>query len=52
VGIIRNMPRQPVYDLHPDGERLVVAAVASSDAPQNTVVFGLNFFDELRRAVR
>jgi serine/threonine-protein kinase len=52
VGLIRNRPRQPLYGLHPDGERLVVAAVATSDAPQNTIVFVLNFFDELRRAVR
>ena len=52
LGVIRNRPRQPVYALHPDGERLVVGAVATSDAPQNTVVLVLNFFDELRRAVR
>ena len=52
VGLIRNRPRQPVYALHPDGERLVVAAVATSDGPQNTIVFILNFFDELRRVVR
>ena len=52
VGIVRNMPRQPIFSLHPDGDRLVVPIVETQNAPQNTVVFVFNFFDELRRAVR
>jgi hypothetical protein len=43
-------PRQRAWDLHPDGNRLVMAP---PDAPvtekQNTLVFVFNFFDELQR---
>ena len=39
------------FDLHPDGERLVGAWTAESEAvaPRNSVVLVFNFFDELRR---
>ena len=39
------------FDLHPDGERFALAAVAQTQdsAKQDEVVFILNFFDELRR---
>ena len=46
------MPRQPTYSLHPDGQRVAIAAVPESTAPQNTAVFVFNFFDELRRRAR
>ena len=44
-------PRQRHLDLHPDGERLAVAAVPETRAAvrQDKVVFIFNFFDELRR---
>ena len=40
-----------MFDLHPDGERFVLAAApqAPGGAKQDKVVFILNFFDELRR---
>jgi hypothetical protein len=44
--------RENVFDLHPDGERLAVAAAvpdAQTTTVQNKVVFTFNFFDELRR---
>ena len=38
------------YDLHPDGTRAVVAGPDTAGAaPYDTVVFVLNFFDELQR---
>ena len=49
VGISRNMARAPNFSLHPDGDRLAVAAVPSTATAQNKVVFVFNFFDELRR---
>jgi serine/threonine-protein kinase len=43
-------PRQRVYDLHPDGDRMALAATADSpQGKQDKVVFIFNFFDELRR---
>ena len=50
VARIRNMPRASAFSLHPDGNRVVAAAVSA--APQNTVVFVSDFLDELRRTVR
>jgi Tol biopolymer transport system component len=50
VAGIRSMPRTPGFSLHPDGNRVVAAAVSA--VPQNTVVFVSNFLDELRRTVR
>ena len=43
--------RQRSIDLHPDGERVAVAAVPAAQAAvkQDKVVFIFNFFDELRR---
>jgi serine/threonine-protein kinase len=41
-------PRQRVFDLHPDGER-IGASVTSTPSAQDKVVFVFNFFDELRR---
>ena len=38
-----------MYSLHPDGQRVAIAAVPESTGPQNTAVFVFNFFDELRR---
>ena len=42
---------QRAFDLHPDGERLAVAAVPETEttARQDKLVFIFNFFDELRR---
>ena len=47
---ILSRPRGPVFDLHPDGERVAVA-VPSSQAEEklDKVTFIFNFFDELRR---
>ena len=44
-------PRQRGFDLHPDGERVAVAAVPETQtaAKQDRLVFIFNFFDELRR---
>jgi serine/threonine-protein kinase len=43
--------RQRAFDLHPDGERLALAAVPETQttARQDKLVFIFNFFDELRR---
>jgi hypothetical protein len=41
-----------LFDLHPDGERLVVAtttAIPHTDAPTERIIFVSHFFDELRR---
>jgi hypothetical protein len=39
-----------VYDLHPDGKRVVIAKPPDTGTvPRNKVVFVFNFFDELRR---
>ena len=40
-----------MFDLHPDGERFVLAAAPRTPdgAKQDKVVFISNFFDELRR---
>ena len=45
------LPRQRSFDLHPDGERFVVAAAPEGDSAlkQDKLVFIFNFFDELRR---
>jgi dipeptidyl aminopeptidase/acylaminoacyl peptidase len=44
------LTRNRSFDLHPDGERLAVAAVPEQTATkQDKVVFVFNFFDELRR---
>jgi len=50
-GRLVQRPRQRAFDLHPDGERLALAAAsdAQSTAKQDKVVFIFNFFDELRR---
>ena len=48
--VVLNRPRGRTFDLHPDGERLAVAALP--DVPQDKqdrVVLVFNFFDELRR---
>jgi Tol biopolymer transport system component len=49
----RFVPREtpPMFDLHPDGERVALAAVPETQAEprQDKVVFIFNFFDELRR---
>jgi serine/threonine-protein kinase len=44
-------PRVRSFNVHPDGERIAVAAAPTleSAAKQNQVVFILNFFDELKR---
>jgi Tol biopolymer transport system component len=44
-------PRQRAFDLHPDGERIALAAVPEPPVAlrQEKVVFIFNFFDELRR---
>jgi hypothetical protein len=44
-------PRLRSFDLHPDGNRLAVAAVQETQTAekQDEVVFIFNFFDELRR---
>jgi len=44
-------PRQRGFDLHPDGERVALAAVPDTQtaAKQDKLVFIFNFFDELRR---
>ena len=44
-------PRQRSLDLHPDGDRLALAAApdAQTVVKQDRVVFIFNFFDELRR---
>ena len=42
--------RQRWYDLHPDGDRMALAATADSpQGKQDKVVFVFTFFDELRR---
>ncbi len=49
----RFMPRPGIgsLDLHPDGERFVLAAAPENESAlrQDTLVFIFNFFDELRR---
>ena len=47
VGVIRTMPRQRLYSLHPDGHRVAIAAVPESTGPQNTGCLRLEL---LRRA--
>jgi serine/threonine-protein kinase len=42
-------PRVASYDLHPDGNRVAIAAIREISAKQEKVVFVFNFFDELRR---
>ena len=44
-------PRLRSFDLHPDGERVVLAAAPDNESvvKQDTLVFIFNFFDELRR---
>ena len=45
-------PRLRPFALHPDGQRIAIAAVEQdprASIKQNKVVFILNFFDELRR---
>ena len=44
-------PRNRSFDLHPDGERVVLAAAPDNEsaAKQDKLVFIFNFFDELRR---
>ena len=43
-------PRQRAYDLHPDGDRVALAATSNLlQGKQDKVVFFFNFFDELRR---
>ena len=44
-------PRLRSFDLHPDGERVVLAAAADNESAvkQDKLVFIFNFFDELRR---
>jgi Tol biopolymer transport system component len=45
-----NRPRIKSYDVHPDGNRIVVAPIPeTSSTKQDKVVFVFNFFDELRR---
>ena len=48
---LQQRPRQRVYDLHPDGERIAafVTPENPSAAPRDKAVFIFNFFDELRR---
>ena len=43
--------RQRSFDLHPDGDRLAVAAAAGGQTEEkfDKVTFIFNFFDELRR---
>ena len=49
-GYIGPQTGQRSFDLHPDGERVVVAPeLGSFDRPQDRLVFIFNFFDELRR---
>jgi hypothetical protein len=47
----RSLESAGVFDLHPDGERLLVNGLADSSAGVTapTVNFVLNFHDELRR---
>ena len=44
-------PRQRHFDLHPDGDRLALAALPEGQTlgMQDKVVVIFNFFDELRR---
>jgi serine/threonine-protein kinase len=44
-------PRNRSFDLHPDGERFVLAAALENESAvkQDKLVFIFNFFDELRR---
>ena len=44
-------PRNRAFDLHPDGERVVLAAAPKNESAmkQDKLVFIFNFFDELRR---
>ena len=44
-------PRMRSFDLHPDGERFVLAAAPDNEGAvkQDKLVFIFNFFDELRR---
>jgi serine/threonine protein kinase len=39
------------FDIHPDGERIVIAPDTQETFKQDKVVFIFNFFDELRRRV-
>ena len=45
---ILSRPRQRSFDLHPDGNRLVVAAPRPSEEKHDKVTLIFNFFDELR----
>ena len=44
-------PRNRSFDLHPDGERVVLTAAPDNESAvkQDKLVFVFNFFDELRR---
>jgi serine/threonine-protein kinase len=46
---INERPGPRPFDLHPDGERLVVSGDVAARPNVNTVVLVMNFFDELRR---
>jgi hypothetical protein len=46
-----NRPRQRSFNLHPDGNRFVIAAPQETEVTvkQDKLVFVFNFFDELKR---
>ena len=52
---VRFVPRQRLgptrsFDLHPDGTRVALALASDAPTPEQTsLMFVLNFFDELRR---
>jgi len=49
-GRIARLNGQRGFDLHPDGTRVVVPGIVSTETPKtDTAVFVFNFFDELRR---
>ena len=50
---ITSRPRQRTFDLHPDGDRVAVAAAdLRSGEKTDKLVFLFNFFDELRGSRR
>jgi serine/threonine-protein kinase len=42
-------PLSRSFDVHPDGDRFVLAKVPASEAKRDHIIFFYNFFDELRR---
>ena len=48
-GLVPLLELNRTFDLHPDGERIVVLKSSETEASRDTIVVIQNFFDELRR---